>query len=89
MRLLHAANKKWGAAQEDVFSYGLFPGNLSSIFVIWEDNFLVPDNWTVWGRARSLDLAAPGQLGPTTDLSPGLGAFSAAEGTDAFPQSWM
>lgn len=78
MRLLHAPDKKWAAAQGDVFSYRLFPENLSSIFVVWEDSFLVPGNWTVWAHARSLDLAAPGQLGPPTELFPGSGAGAGA-----------
>lgn len=63
-----------GSSTGRLFSYRLFPSSLSSIFVVWEGNFLVPGNWTVWAHARSLDLAAPGQLSPTADLSPGLGA---------------
>lgn len=78
MRLLRAPNKKWATAQGDVFSYRLFPESCSSIFVVWEDSFLVPGYWTIWAHARSLDLAAPGQLGPTTDLFPGSGSGTGA-----------
>lgn len=41
----------------------------SSISVVWEAGFLVAGNWSVWAHGRSLDLAAPGQLGPTAALS--------------------
>lgn len=74
MRLLHVPNKMWRAAQGDVFHYRLFPSSLSSTFVVWEDSFLIPGNWPVWAHARSLDLAAAGQLGPTPAMSPGSGA---------------
>lgn len=78
MHLLHAPNKKWATAQGYVFSYRLFPESRSSIFVVWEDSFLVPGYWTIWAHARSLDLAAPGQLGSTTDLFPGSGSGTGA-----------